>query len=73
MPRSDGTVAHFVVDSVESFDKDAFPTARVYGLTSGPALRVVTCGGVFDRGARSYLDNVVCSPRRAEAARVVDH
>jgi hypothetical protein len=65
VPRSDGTVAHFVVDSVESFDKDAFPTQRVYGPTPGPSLRLVTCGGAFDRGARSYLDNIVvfASPR----------
>lgn len=65
VPRSDGTIAHFAVDSVESFDKDAFPTERVYGPTPGPALRLVTCGGAFDRGARSYLDNVVvfASPR----------
>ena len=26
---------------------------------TGPSLRVVTCGGVFDRSARSYLDNIV--------------
>jgi hypothetical protein len=65
VPRSDGTVAHFAVDSVESFDKDAFPTERVYGPTPQPTLRLVTCGGAFDRGARSYLDNVVvfASPR----------
>jgi hypothetical protein len=50
-PRSDGTVAHFVVDSVESFDKDVFPSERVYGPTPGPTLGLVTCGGAFDRGA----------------------
>jgi hypothetical protein len=44
---------------VESFDKDVFPSERVYGPTPGPTLRLVTCGGAFDRGARSYLDNVV--------------
>jgi hypothetical protein len=65
VPRSDGTVAHFVVDSVERFGKDDFPTDRVYGPTAGPALRLVTCGGPFDRTTRSYVDNVVvfASPR----------
>jgi hypothetical protein len=65
VPRSDGTVAHFVVDAVEQFGKDAFPTDRVYGPTAGPALRLVTCGGPFDPSTRSYVDNVVvfASPR----------
>ena len=59
VPRSDGTTAHLVVDSVESFDKNAFPSERVYRPTSGPTLRLVTCGGAFDRGAHSYVDNIV--------------
>lgn len=65
VPRSDGTVARFAVDSVERFGKNAFPTDRVYGPTGGPALRLVTCGGVFDPATRSYADNVVvfASPR----------
>ena len=65
VPRSDGTVAHFGVDAVETVDKDAFPTERVYAPTAGPSLRLITCGGPFDRSARSYEDNVVvfASPR----------
>lgn len=59
VPRSDGTVARFAVDSVERFEKSAFPTGRVYGPTAGPALRLVTCGGPFDPQTRSYVDNVV--------------
>jgi hypothetical protein len=65
VPRSDGTVAHFGVDAVETVDKDAFPSERVYAPTAGPSLRLITCGGPFDRSARSYEDNVVvyASPR----------
>lgn len=65
VPRSDGTVARFVVDRVQTVDKDAFPTQAVYGPTAGPALRLVTCGGPFDRTVRSYEDNVIvfASPR----------
>ena len=59
VPRSDGTVAHFAVDAVETVDKDSFPAQRVYAPTAGPSLRLITCGGQFDRAARSYEDNVV--------------
>ena len=36
-----------------------FPTAAVYGPTARSELRLITCGGRFDRTARSYTDNVV--------------
>ncbi|MER7443145.1 class F sortase [Micromonospora avicenniae] len=39
--------------------KDSFPTAAVYGPTPGPELRLITCGGDFDRRRRHYVDNVV--------------
>ncbi|MEU5905591.1 class F sortase [Micromonospora sp. NPDC047527] len=39
--------------------KDGFPTATVYGPTPGPELRLVTCGGEFDRRRGHYRDNVV--------------
>jgi hypothetical protein len=35
------------------------PTALVYGDTAGPALRLVTCGGSFDRASGHYRDNVI--------------
>ena len=57
--RSDGTTARFTVTRVERHPKDAFPTAAVYGPTADAQLRLVTCGGAFDRAARSYEDNVV--------------
>ena len=57
--RADGTVVLFHVDGVEQYAKDAFPTATVYGPVPGPALRLVTCGGSFDRSSGHYRDNVV--------------
>lgn len=57
--RADGTTVRFTVTRVERHPKDAFPTDEVYGPTPGPQLRLVTCGGEFDRSARSYRDNVV--------------
>lgn len=57
--RSDGSVARFTVTAVRLFPKDRFPTEAVYGPAPGPELRLVTCGGRFDRTVRSYEDNVV--------------
>jgi Sortase domain len=57
--RSDGQVFVYRVVTVESHPKNAFPTGRVYGPTPGPELRLITCGGDFDRSSRHYLDNVV--------------
>ncbi|MGW0661165.1 class F sortase [Streptodolium elevatio] len=57
--RMDAKSATFEVDSVESFAKNAFPDARVYGQTSDAQLRVITCGGVYDKKQRDYPDNVV--------------
>lgn len=57
--RSDGSTVHFAVIAVRRYPKTAFPTDAVYGPTAGPELRLVTCGGQFDRSARSYDDNVV--------------
>jgi len=58
--REDGSTAEFVVDKVERYPKDAFPTATVYGdTTQRSELRLITCGGEFDSGTGHYVDNVV--------------
>ena len=58
--REDGSVASFVVDKVERYRKDQFPTAAVYGdSTHRSELRLITCGGAFDDATGHYVDNVV--------------
>jgi sortase (surface protein transpeptidase) len=57
--RDDGSTAVFRVDSVQQFPKDAFPTDAVYADIDHAGLRLITCGGSFDRDARSYEDNIV--------------
>jgi sortase (surface protein transpeptidase) len=57
--RADGTTAVFAVDDVRRFHKADFPTQLVYGNTDHAALRLITCGGPFDRSTGHYLDNVV--------------
>ncbi|WP_328403383.1 class F sortase [Streptomyces sp. NBC_00390] len=56
--RADGSVATFKVDSVETFEKKNFPNERVYADTASPQLRVLTCGGSYDK-KNGYTDNVV--------------
>lgn len=58
---SRGAVWHFVVDDIERYVKQKFPTAAVYGPTPLPVLRLITCTGAFDRAKRSYVDNLVVS------------
>jgi sortase (surface protein transpeptidase) len=57
--QADGGVARFVVQRTERHAKDAFPTEAVYGDTPAPQLRLITCGGEFDRSTRHYVDNVI--------------
>ncbi|WP_406092908.1 class F sortase [Streptomyces sp. NBC_01013] len=57
--RADGTVATFKVDTVETFSKAKFPDKRVYADTPDAQLRLITCGGNYDRKAKDYEDNVV--------------
>jgi sortase (surface protein transpeptidase) len=57
--RADGTSVVFVVVGTTRVAKTAFPTDLVYSPLPVPALRLVTCGGSFDRSARSYRDNLI--------------
>ena len=57
--RTDGSTATFRVTSRKQFDKNAFPSELVYGDLDHAGLRLITCGGSFDRSARSYEDNIV--------------
>ncbi len=57
--RSDGSIAEFRVTETELVLKDEFPTDKVYGSTEGSQLRLITCGGSFDRSAGSYLGNLI--------------
>jgi len=57
--RADGTEVVFVVDRVEQHPKNAFPTEAVYGPTPDATLRLITCGGSFDRSVGHYRDNTI--------------
>ncbi|MBE8518075.1 class F sortase [Amycolatopsis sp. H6(2020)] len=61
--RADGRIAVFTVYRVDRYSKATFPTDQVYGDTPDPELRLITCGGAFDRSSGNYLDNVVAYAR----------
>jgi hypothetical protein len=57
--RADRTTARFRVQGRLQVAKSRFPSDLVYGATLTPSLRLVTCGGTFDRQTGHYRDNVV--------------
>ncbi|MFJ9417650.1 class F sortase [Streptomyces sp. NPDC101227] len=67
--RADGIVATFKVDAVETFSKAQFPNDRVYADTPDAQLRVITCGGAYNRAAKDYESNVVVFAHLAATAR----
>lgn len=68
--RADGSVAVFTIDDVQVFDRDRFDARKVYGPrdTSRAELRLITCGGTFDRRTRAYTANVVVSAYLTDVA-----
>jgi hypothetical protein len=61
--RADGSTVVFTVTRAVRYAKHAFPTREVYGPTVGAELRLITCGGDFDRARGSYRDNLVVYAR----------
>ncbi len=61
--RADKTLAVFTVTAVQTYAKNRFPTASVYGAVPDAELRLITCGGTFDYAKGSYLSNVVVYAR----------
>jgi sortase (surface protein transpeptidase) len=57
--RKDGKTAVFTVTRVAQFSKSRFPSRAVYGAIDHAGLRLITCGGTYDAGRHTYLDNVI--------------
>jgi hypothetical protein len=56
--RADGRTAVYTVDAVKTYEKARFPNKEVYGHRGRPELRLITCGGTYDR-RKGYASNVV--------------
>ncbi len=57
--REDGKELRFVTTRTEQVPKEKLPEDAIYGTTQESELRLITCGGVFDKAAHSYKDNVI--------------
>jgi sortase (surface protein transpeptidase) len=53
------STVRFVVRSKRAVPKKRFPTKLVFGKTTAPTLRLITCDGRFDRSTGHYVDNLV--------------
>ena len=56
---ADGITAIFRVTGVREYAKSQFPAKVIYGATGYAALRLITCGGVFDYTTGHYLSSTV--------------
>ena len=56
---ADGVTAIFRVTGVREYAKSRFPAKAIYGAPGYAALRLITCGGVFDYATRNYLSSIV--------------
>lgn len=57
--QADGATKTWRVESQEQTDKDALPADRIWNDTADPVLRLITCGGIFDRSVGHYTDNII--------------
>lgn len=55
--RADGSTAKFKIREIEQVNKKNFPTQKVYGKSTHPELRLLTCGGGIKGGHRT--DNII--------------
>lgn len=56
---ADGSIVRYRVVGNTQYDKKELPAEEVFRKTGDTVLQLITCGGEFDPGARSYLANVV--------------
>lgn len=57
--RADNTTAKFKITEILQFEQNNFPTEKVYGNIEHAGLRLITCGGTFNRITQQYSHNTV--------------
>ena len=54
---------HYVIEDLGTWAKANFPSEIVYGPTPISEIRLITCGGVFNRATGHYADNIIAFGR----------
>jgi sortase (surface protein transpeptidase) len=57
--RADGSIVKFKITEVKQFEQNNFPTNEVYGNVDHAALRLITCGGSYNKLTGNYSHNTV--------------
>ncbi|WP_372698299.1 class F sortase [Arthrobacter sp. JSM 101049] len=57
--RADGQVAVFTVTRIVQVPKPDFSSMDTYGNTEGAELRLITCGGEFNKSVGRHADNII--------------
>jgi sortase (surface protein transpeptidase) len=60
---TDGSSLRFLVTDTKRVPKVNLDLDSLFDPEGDPLLRLVTCGGAFDRATRSYQDNIVVTAR----------
>ncbi|HEX2069518.1 MAG TPA: class F sortase [Actinomycetota bacterium] len=61
--RVDKKPVRYVIEDLGVWAKSNFPSEIVYGPTPISELRLITCGGVFNRSTGHYTDNIIAFGR----------
>lgn len=56
---AEGEAAEYDITALTRYGKDELPVADLFGDGGPHRLVLITCGGAFDEGSRSYAENVV--------------
>jgi len=65
---ANGHKLRFLVTGSKDVSKSQFPAKLVFARTTVPTLRLITCGGTFDRSTGHYLNNYIVFARLAGQA-----
>lgn len=66
--RTDGSEAVFEIEYLERYPQSKFPTEKIYGNTSYPSIRLITCSGIYKKGEQRYTHTLVVYGRLVESS-----